>query len=35
MNAPSRAETWASGDAYEGNVGRWSRLVAQKFLQWL
>lgn len=35
MNTPSHAETWASGDAYEGNVGRWSRLVAQKFLQWL
>jgi SAM-dependent methyltransferase len=35
MNAKSRAEVWASGDAYEGNVGRWSRLVAQKFLKWL
>lgn len=27
--------TWASGDAYERYVGRWSRLVAQKFLSWL
>jgi len=28
-------DTWASGDAYEGNVGRWSRLVAREFLNWL
>jgi len=27
--------TWESGDAYERFVGRWSRLVAQKFLSWL
>ena len=26
---------WASGDAYEGYVGRWSRLVAREFLDWL
>lgn len=26
---------WASGDAYEPYVGRWSRLVAQEFLMWL
>ena len=28
-------DTWASGSAYELYVGRWSRLVARKFLQWL
>jgi SAM-dependent methyltransferase len=28
-------ETWASGDAYEPYVGRWSRLVAREFLNWL
>jgi SAM-dependent methyltransferase len=26
---------WASGDAYEPYVGRWSRLVAKEFLHWL
>jgi SAM-dependent methyltransferase len=26
---------WASGDAYEPFVGRWSRLVAVRFLDWL
>ena len=28
-------ETWESGDAYEQYVGRWSRLVATEFLEWL
>jgi SAM-dependent methyltransferase len=28
-------ETWASGAAYESYVGRWSRLVAREFLNWL
>ena len=28
-------DTWASGDAYEPYVGRWSRLVAHDFLNWL
>lgn len=28
-------DTWASGDAYEPYVGRWSRLVAHEFLTWL
>jgi SAM-dependent methyltransferase len=31
----ARKEVWASGDAYEAYVGRWSRLVAQEFLRWL
>jgi len=28
-------EIWAAGDAYEPYVGRWSRLVARQFLDWL
>jgi SAM-dependent methyltransferase len=37
MNADpsSNQETWASGAAYESYVGRWSQLVARKFLRWL
>ncbi len=31
----SANEVWASGDAYEPYVGRWSRLVAGAFLAWL
>jgi SAM-dependent methyltransferase len=30
-----RADIWASGEAYEPYVGRWSRLVAKEFLAWL
>jgi SAM-dependent methyltransferase len=30
-----RKDTWASGDAYEPYVGRWSRLVAREFVGWL
>jgi SAM-dependent methyltransferase len=30
-----RSDVWASGDAYEPYVGRWSRLVARHFLDWL
>jgi len=32
-NAPQ--DEWASGDAYEAYVGRWSRLVARHFIGWL
>ena len=28
-------DVWTSGEAYEPYVGRWSRLVALKFLEWL
>src|SRR5688572_30404382 len=28
-------DVWATGDAYEPYVGRWSRLVAREFLTWL
>jgi SAM-dependent methyltransferase len=31
----SRKDIWAAGDRYEPYVGRWSRLVARAFLQWL
>src|SRR6516225_9723453 len=30
-----RKDVWASGDAYEPYVGRWSRLVAGEFVAWL
>ena len=29
------SDTWASGNAYEPYVGRWSRRVAREFLNWL
>ena len=28
-------DVWAAGDLYEPYVGRWSRLVAGEFLEWL
>jgi SAM-dependent methyltransferase len=31
----NRTDSWDSGDAYEPYVGRWSRLVAREFLEWL
>ena len=30
-----RKEVWAAGDRYEPYVGRWSRLVAREFMDWL
>ena len=33
--AKSGRDEWASGDAYEPYVGRWSRLVARVFINWL
>ena len=35
MNDPNPADKWAAGDLYEPYVGRWSRLVAREFLDWL
>lgn len=36
QSTPARPQDmWASGDAYEPYVGRWSRLVARAFLDWL
>lgn len=32
---PERKDVWASGDAYEPYVGRWSRLVSRGFVAWL
>jgi SAM-dependent methyltransferase len=31
----STSDVWGSGDAYERYVGRWSRLIAREFLNWL
>lgn len=31
----STGASWSSGDDYEPYVGRWSRLVAARFLQWI
>jgi SAM-dependent methyltransferase len=31
----STGDRWASGAAYEGYIGRWSRLVAPVFVDWL
>jgi SAM-dependent methyltransferase len=31
----NRHDIWASGDPYERYVGRWSRLVARPFIDWL
>lgn len=33
--APDSSAAWAIGAAYEPYVGRWSRLVAARFLSWL
>jgi SAM-dependent methyltransferase len=33
--SPQQHDVWASGDAYEPYVGRWSRLVARDFIDWL
>lgn len=35
MEQSQRKEVWAAGDLYEPYVGRWSRLVAREFLEWL
>ncbi len=35
METPEPADVWASGAAYEPYIGRWSRLVARRFLNWL
>ena len=34
MTAPG-SDSWSSGSAYESYIGRWSRLVAPEFLDWL
>lgn len=35
MRQASRHDVWQSGDSYENYIGRWSRLVAPRFLDWL
>jgi SAM-dependent methyltransferase len=35
LGSTSLADAWANGDTYELYIGRWSRLVAREFLDWL
>jgi SAM-dependent methyltransferase len=35
MGTATERNVWASGGAYEPYVGRWSRLVAREFVDWL
>ena len=35
MTDAASHDVWAQGAGYERYVGRWSRLVANRFLQWL
>ena len=35
MATTSRHDAWSAGDSYERYMGRWSRLVAAHFLDWL
>jgi SAM-dependent methyltransferase len=35
MAGQSTPEVWTSGEGYERYVGRWSRLVASEFIDWL
>lgn len=35
MAARERTDAWAEAGAYEPYIGRWSRLVAREFLDWL
>jgi SAM-dependent methyltransferase len=35
MNANPLDDKWATGDAYEAFMGRWSRRVAGEFIRWL
>lgn len=35
MDSSQSKDVWASGDLYEPYVGRWSRLVAKEFLEWI
>lgn len=35
MNQTPKKDTWAAGNLYEPYVGRWSRLVARDFLNWV
>jgi len=35
MSVDSRHDAWQAGDAYEQYMGRWSRGIAPRFLEWL
>ena len=35
MNESSRHVAWSAGDSYDAYMGRWSRQIATKFLDWL
>jgi len=35
MTEASRYDAWQAGDRYEAYMGRWSRQVAPRFLDWL
>ena len=35
MAETSRHDAWQAGDSYDAYMGRWSRLVAPRFLDWL
>ena len=35
MSTSSRHDAWSSGDAYERFMGRWSRQIAVRFLDWV
>src|SRR5262245_10062186 len=35
MSTSSRHDTWAVAENYEHFMGRWSRLIAVRFLDWL
>ncbi len=35
MSTTSRHDAWSAGESYERYMGRWSRRVAERFLDWL
>ena len=35
MNQLSQFDAWSAGQNYEHYMGRWSRLMATKFIPWL
>lgn len=35
MSETSRYDTWGAGEAYDAYMGRWSRQIAPRFLDWL
>lgn len=35
MNSKAQHDAWSSGQSYEQYMGRWSRLIAEKFVDWV